>query len=74
MHRHPFDPLAAALGIVAIALGVLVATADIDDLGADAGIWLAIGVLVVGLGLIPWTRRHRPSDPDPLEDVPTPDP
>ena len=57
MRRHRFDPLSAALGVIAVALGLLVAAAEIDSLGADAGIWLAAGVLVVGLGLIPWTRR-----------------
>lgn len=70
MRRHPFDPLSAALGILAIALGVLVATAELDELGSDAGAWIAAGVLVAGLGMVPWSRRRTdrttPEDPPPV--------
>ena len=60
MHRHRFDAFSAALGVIACALGVLVAAAEIDSLGT--GLWLALGVLIAGLGLIPWTRQSTPHD------------
>ena len=63
MRRHVFDPLSAALGVLAVALGVLVASAQLDELGSDAGAWIIAGVLVVGLGLLPWSRWRARSDP-----------
>lgn len=70
MRRHSFDPLSAALGILAVAIGVLVAAAEIDGLGSDAGAWIAAGVLVVGLGLIPWSWRRSTSEPPDDEAAP----
>jgi len=58
MPRHRFDAFSTALGVIAVALGVLVAAAEIDSLGT--GLWLALGVLVAGLALIPWTRQRAP--------------
>jgi len=55
MERHPPDPVSAALGVIAVVLGVLVAADAVD--GVDAlGSWLAVGALVVGLAIIPWHR------------------
>lgn len=59
MRRHPVDPLSAALGIVAVVLGLLVATDRLDELGSDTGAWITAAVLVVGLGLLPWSRRRN---------------
>lgn len=71
MKRHSFDPLSAALGITAVAVGLLIALAEIDDLEADGGLWLAIGALILGLGLIPWVRQRTSSEPDePIEPTP----
>jgi hypothetical protein len=62
MRRHVFDPLSAALGILAVALGVFVASGEIDELGSDSGAWIIAGVLVVGLGLLPWSRWRSRND------------
>jgi hypothetical protein len=61
MRSHPFDAVSAALGLVACAIGVLVAFDGTDSI--DTGWWLALGALVVGLGLVPWTRG-QPSAAD----------
>ena len=63
MTAHRFDLIAAALGVVAIAVGLLVATASIDNIDADAGWWFAVAALVLGIALVPWTRR-RPAAAD----------
>ena len=63
MRRHPVDPLSAALGIVAVVLGVLVATDQLDELGSDTGAWITAAVLLVGLGLLPGSRRRMRSAP-----------
>ena len=62
MPRHRFDPLSFALGLLAI--GVAIAVIGGGVLDADrptAGVWLAVGGLVLGLGLIPWTHTGRPT-------------
>lgn len=61
MRRHPVEPLSAALGIIAVVLGVLVATARLDELGYATGGWITAAVLLVGLGLLPWSRRRSRS-------------
>jgi hypothetical protein len=61
MRRHVIDPLSAALGILAVALGILVASGELDELGSDTAAWIIAGALIVGLGLVPWSRwraRH----------------
>jgi hypothetical protein len=62
MRRHVFDPLSAALGILAVALGVLVASAQLDELGADTGAWIIAGALLVGLAVFPWSRLRPRRD------------
>ena len=64
MRRHTFDPLSAALGILAIAVGVLVASAEFDEVGSDAAGWVIAGVLLVGLALVPWSRLRPRRAPD----------
>ena len=64
MPRHRFDPLSFALGLLAI--GVAIAVIGGGVLDADrptTGVWLAVGGLVLGLGLIPWTHTGRPTPP-----------
>ena len=58
MNRHPFEPLSAALGIIAIAIGLAVMTGSIDDIASNGGAWLAVAALVLGLGLIPRAQRR----------------
>ena len=58
MRSHPFDPVSAALGLIAGAIGALVALDGTDSI--DTGWWLALGALVLGLGLVPWTRGRQP--------------
>lgn len=60
MHRHRFDPLSGALGIVVvIAAVVAIGGRLIEDV--DAAPLLAIGALVLGLGLVPWSALLRRS-------------
>ncbi len=70
MRSHPFDAVSAALGLIVVAIGAVVAFDGTDAI--DTGWWLALGALVLGLGLIPWTRsstsRHGRTD----EPVPRP--
>ena len=57
MPRHRFDPLSLALGVLAVGLGVAVMTERLIHAdGPGTGWWLAIGALVLGLGVIPWGR------------------
>ena len=62
MPRHRFDPLSFALGLLAI--GVAIAVIGGRVLDADrptTGAWLAVGGLILGLGLIPWNQTRRPT-------------
>ena len=61
MRSHHFDPVSAALGLIIGTIGAVVAVDGTDSI--DTGWWLALGALVLGLGLIPWTRSRR-SDGD----------
>ena len=68
MRPHPFDAVSAALGLLVVATGAVVAFDGTDAI--DTGWWLALGALVLGLGLIPWMRTRRPegdTDPTPAE-------
>jgi hypothetical protein len=57
MQRHPFDPVSAALGVLAVALGILVLTGELGAFDTDGAWWLALAAVVVGLAIIPWRRR-----------------
>jgi hypothetical protein len=62
MQRHPVDPVSAALGLLAVAAGVLVAAgafADIDDRGAW---WLVVAAVVLGVAIVPWRWRTAPAE------------
>lgn len=57
MPRHPFQPLAAAVGVVLVALGLVVAMSCVERLHESPVVWFAAAAVVLGLGMIPWTRR-----------------
>lgn len=60
MRPHRFDPISGSLGLVAVTAGILVTVDAVRSI--DAGWWLAVGALVIGLGLVPWTRPQTPVD------------
>lgn len=71
MRPHVFDAVSAALGLIVVATGAVVALDGTDAI--DTGWWLALGALVLGLGLIPWTRTRRADgDADPTSEPPEP--
>ncbi len=57
MQRHPIDPVSAALGVLAVVVGLLVATRSLGGLDAG-GWWLAAAAAVVGVALLPWNARR----------------
>jgi hypothetical protein len=70
MTRHPFDPVSAVLGVLAIAVGMLVATRGLDAFDTSGGWWMAAVAIVVGLGLIPWRGRGAPAIDGATAEVP----
>jgi hypothetical protein len=62
VHPHRFDALSAALGVLCLAAAGAVATnALLTTDSYLAGWWVAVGALVLGLGLLPWPGRRAPS-------------
>jgi hypothetical protein len=57
VQRHPFDPISAVFGVLAVALGILVATRSLGGFDTAGGWWLAAAAAVVGVALIPWNLR-----------------
>ena len=64
---HRFDPLSAALGILAITAGLLVALGEALDL-QTGGPWWAVAAALVGLAIIPWRRPVPDGDADAAPD------
>jgi hypothetical protein len=62
MERHPFDPVSAAMGVLIVGLGVLVAIDALDGVDAQ-GWWFALATLVVGLAIVPWRLPRRAAGP-----------
>jgi hypothetical protein len=58
MTPHPFDPLSAVLGVLAVAAGVAVMVGGAATFEAGGGWWLAITALVVGVVLVPWRGQR----------------
>lgn len=58
MHRHPFHPMSAALGLALVALGVVVVF-GLEQIGDDTIVWVAAAAALLGAAMIPW-RRQRP--------------
>lgn len=57
MSRHPFHPLAAVLGLVAIVVSVVVAAFGVEQ--TDPALAVAGGAAALGLLVIPWRGRDR---------------
>ena len=57
MPRHPFDPVSAVLGVLAIVAGLLVAVGEAADFDTSGPWWVAAAAVLIGLALIPWRRR-----------------
>jgi|HigsolmetaAR201D_1030396.scaffolds.fasta_scaffold29664_2 type VI protein secretion system component VasK len=62
MPRHPFDAVSAVLGILAVTFGLLVMVGELGTRGSDAGWWIAIAAVVMGIALLPWRRPRRQSE------------
>ena len=60
MRRHPFDPVSAVCGIIAVAAGLLVVLGEAADLDTGGPWWIAGAALLAGLAIIPWRRRSAP--------------
>lgn len=64
MRRHPFDPLAAALGLAVIALAVAVSLFELDRLEDNLLFVVAGAAVLLALFVIPW-RRDPSATPSP---------
>jgi hypothetical protein len=62
MNRHPVDALSAALGVIAIVISVVVLTGSVGSLDNGGGWWIAVLVLLLGAGLVPWRGRRDVDD------------
>jgi hypothetical protein len=69
VQRHPFDPVSAVFGVLAVALGILVATRSLGGFDTAGGWWLAAAAAVVGVALIPWNLRGAGAAADEHEDA-----
>jgi hypothetical protein len=56
VRRHPFDPISAALGILAVTAGLLVALGEVADVDTGGPWWAAAAAGLIGLAIIPWRR------------------
>lgn len=63
MNRHPFDPVSAALGLLAGVAAVLVVGSSYGVVGEDWVRIAALAALLIGIALIPWQLSRRP-EPD----------
>jgi len=78
VQRHPFDPVSAVLGVLAIALGILVATRSLGGFDTAGGWWLAAAAAAVGVAIIPWSllgaraSREEVDGAEPGEDAADP--
>jgi hypothetical protein len=66
VQRHPIDPASTVLGVLAVVLGILVATRSLGGFDTAGGRWLAAATVVVGVAIVPWNawRRAARSDED----------
>lgn len=62
MRAHRFDPVSAVLGLVALVAAILVIVGSTVPFDADVGPWLAVVALALGIVLLPWGRRGRPTE------------
>jgi hypothetical protein len=69
MQRHPVDPVSAALGLLVVAIGVLVAAGALDGFDDRGAWWLAIAAVIVGVAIVPWRWRASQAEPSAPEEV-----
>ena len=63
MNAHRFDPVSAALGVVATGAGAAVIVGASDAIDSTAsGVWIAAIALAIGVVLLPWGRRARTAE------------
>jgi hypothetical protein len=62
VHRHRIDPLSAGLGATAAAAGVMVAADRADWIVDNQVWWIATVTLLLGVALVPWSRRNPDAD------------
>jgi hypothetical protein len=62
MQRHSFDPVSAAIGVLAVILGLLVLTGELSGFDSEGGWWIAVAAVIVGLAIIPWRGRDERAD------------
>lgn len=60
MDRHPFDPVSAVLGILAVLAGLLVVLGEAADVDTTGAWWLTGAAILVGVAIIPWRHRSGP--------------
>jgi hypothetical protein len=64
MQQHPIDPASAALGVLTVVLGILVATRSLGGFDSSGGWWLAGAAVVVGVALLPWSQWSARDEPE----------
>ncbi len=62
MTRHSFDPLCAAAGLLFTGLGILVILGE--SIRTSPWWLVAVAVLVLGVGMVPWRRDSVDRGPE----------
>jgi hypothetical protein len=59
MQRHSLDPVSLVVGLLFVGLSVTLMTGRITAGGRHFGLFLAIGAVILGLGLLATGRHSR---------------
>jgi hypothetical protein len=60
MQRHSLDPVSLVAGLLFAGLSISLMTGRITAGGRHFGLFLAVGAVILGLGLLATGRRSRP--------------